>query len=315
LPDNRDKESSNNTLSIKSEQSMNVEERLICLYLRICELLPAFAYEIERFSPNQNALKFTDEEVLTVYLFGLLQRRFTVKEAHTYALEHWSAWFPAMPKYEGFNYRLGRLAGVFPYLIEQLLPDIPDQRIVHEVLLTDSMPIILARASRADTAKVAHEIADKGYCASKKLWYHGIKLHALVSRGQGCLSRLVHYEFSKASEHDVQSLRRQTENLHNCSVYADKAYFYHHTDEQCREQNIHIFAVQPCTRSNKTLRLFEQVRNSTISRMRQPIESWFAWLQGKMQIEQASKVRSTKGLLIHIFGRIAAAIIALIFDF
>jgi hypothetical protein len=34
-----------------------------------------------------------------------------------------------------------------------------------------------------------------------------------------------------------------------------------------------------------------------------------------MQIEQASKVRSTKGLLIHIFGRIAAAIIALIFDF
>jgi hypothetical protein len=43
---------------------------------------PAFVYEIKRFSPNQKALNFTDEEVLTVHIFGLLQCRFTVKEAH-----------------------------------------------------------------------------------------------------------------------------------------------------------------------------------------------------------------------------------------
>jgi hypothetical protein len=315
LPQNRDKESTNNTLSIKLEQSMNVEERLIQVYVQICELLPAFAYEIERFSRNQKALDFSDEEVLTVYLFGLLQRRFTVKEAHRYALEHWSAWFPALPKYEGFNYRLGRLAAVFPYLIEQLLPDIPDHGIVHEVLMTDSMPIILARASRADNAKVAREIANKGYCSSKKLYYHGIKLHALASRGQGCLPRLVHYQFTTASEHDLWNLRQQVDELHHCHLYGDKAYFYHFREEQCKEQNTTIWAVQPRVPKQGPLRLFERVRNTSISRMRQPIESWFAWLQEKTHIEQASKVRSTKGLLIHVFGRIAAAILALIFDF
>lgn len=294
---------------------MNVEERLIYVYMQICELFPSLAYEMERFSPNQAALRFSDEEVLTVYLFGLLQRRFTVKEIHTYFGEHWSAWFPTMPKYEGLNHRLGRMAAVLPHLIEQLLPHLPTDAIVHEVLMTDSMPIILARASRADTAKVAREIADKGYCATKKLYYHGIKLHTLVQRGQGCLPRLLHYEFSKASEHDVQSLRRSTEELYNCSVYADKAYFYHHKEEQCKEHHTTICAIQPRVSGKASLRLFEQVRNTTISRIRQPIEAWFSWLQEKTHIEQASKVRSTKGLLIHAFGRIAAAIIALIADF
>ena len=315
MPQNRGKESTNNTLSIKLEQSMNIEERLIHVYLLICELFPNFAYEVERFSPNQTPLSFSDEEVLTVYLFGLLQRRFTVKEIHTYASEHWASWFPAMPKYEGYNYRLGQLAAAFPYLIEQLVDRLPERGIVHSVLLTDSMPIILARASRADKANVAREIADKGYCASKDLYYHGVKLHALASRGRGRLPRLVHYEISKASEHDVWGMRRAIDELHDCSVYADKAYFYHNKQEQCREQGTDIFAVQPRVRNKISLRLFEKVRNTTISRMRQPIESWFAWLQEKTHIQHASKVRSTKGLLVHAFGRIAAAMMILILNF
>jgi hypothetical protein len=49
--------------------------------------------------------------------------------------------------------------------------------------------------------------------------------------------------------------------------------------------------------------------------MRQPIESWFNWLQQKNAIESASKVRSTKGLIIHALARLAAALIALIFNF
>ena len=50
-----------------------------------------------------------------------------------------------------------------------------------------------------------------------------------------------------------------------------------------------------------------------VSRVRQPIESLFNWLIQKTDIQKASKVRSSKGLLIHIFGKIASAFINLIF--
>ena len=41
--------------------------------------------------------------------------------------------------------------------------------------------------------------------------------------------------------------------------------------------------------------------------MRQPIETLFGWLQRVTKIQEASLVRSSKGLMTHIFGRIAAA--------
>lgn len=53
--------------------------------------------------------------------------------------------------------------------------------------------------------------------------------------------------------------------------------------------------------------------STALSRVRQPIEALFNWLIQKTDIQRASKVRSSKGLLIHIFGRIASAFKNLIF--
>ena len=53
--------------------------------------------------------------------------------------------------------------------------------------------------------------------------------------------------------------------------------------------------------------------SAAVSQVRQPIESFFNWLIQKTDIQRASKVRSTKGLLVHLFGKIASAFINLIF--
>jgi hypothetical protein len=53
--------------------------------------------------------------------------------------------------------------------------------------------------------------------------------------------------------------------------------------------------------------------SKAVSKVRQPIESLFNWLIVKTDIQKASKVRSSKGLLIHIFGKIAADLINLVF--
>ena len=47
--------------------------------------------------------------------------------------------------------------------------------------------------------------------------------------------------------------------------------------------------------------------SSLVSAFRQQIESFFSWLNATTNIQAASKVRSTAGLLVHVFGRIAAA--------
>ena len=51
--------------------------------------------------------------------------------------------------------------------------------------------------------------------------------------------------------------------------------------------------------------------STAVSRIRQPMEALFNWLIEKADIQKASKVRSTKGLLVHAFGRLAAAYITL----
>jgi len=54
--------------------------------------------------------------------------------------------------------------------------------------------------------------------------------------------------------------------------------------------------------------------STSVSRVRQPIESLFNWIQEKTHIQVASKVRSSKGLIVHIFGRLAAALFLLAFN-
>jgi len=53
--------------------------------------------------------------------------------------------------------------------------------------------------------------------------------------------------------------------------------------------------------------------SKAVSKIRQPIESLFNWLNEKTDIQRASRVRSTKGLLVPVFGKIAAAFIGFAF--
>lgn len=52
--------------------------------------------------------------------------------------------------------------------------------------------------------------------------------------------------------------------------------------------------------------------STAVSKIRQPIESLFNWFFEKPDIQRASKVRSKKGLMVYVFGHIAAAYIYLI---
>jgi hypothetical protein len=58
----------------------------------------------------------------------------------------------------------------------------------------------------------------------------------------------------------------------------------------------------------------DRLYSEAVSRIRQPIEALFGWIQEKTGIQTASKVRSERGLMVHVFGRLAAAMLLLAFN-
>ena len=61
-----------------------------------------------------------------------------------------------------------------------------------------------------------------------------------------------------------------------------------------------------------SIKAADDLFSTVVSRIRQPVESMFNWLIKRADIQKASKVRSTKGMLIHAFGRLAGAFITLV---
>ena len=58
----------------------------------------------------------------------------------------------------------------------------------------------------------------------------------------------------------------------------------------------------------QTDQAFSDAFNKAVSTIRQLIESLFNWINELTHIQNASKVRSSKGLKLHTFGKLAAAI-------
>jgi hypothetical protein len=54
---------------------------------------------------NNSDPAFSDEEVLTIYVFGLIKKRTTISEIHEYIQDHVSDWFPDLPSYQSYNIR------------------------------------------------------------------------------------------------------------------------------------------------------------------------------------------------------------------
>ena len=205
---------------------MDIQYTLVRIYLFVCRHYRGrLAATVQR-QRNNSEPDFTDKEVLTVYLFGLAKKRETVNEIHEYAEEHFSDWFPDLPSYQSYNRRLNRLNAVFSPLFEKALEEIDDQGGHKNMLrIVDSMPIMLAKGTRASQATVASErIVDVGYCSSKDTFYHGIKLHVVAERRSNQLPLLRRAGLTPGSENDLRALRRVLPEIESGVLCGDKAY-------------------------------------------------------------------------------------------
>jgi hypothetical protein len=61
---------------------------------------------------NYADLSFTDEEVIAIYLFGVIDKNREIKRIYEYADRHLRDWFPRLPSYTAFVQRLNKVVDV-----------------------------------------------------------------------------------------------------------------------------------------------------------------------------------------------------------
>ncbi len=123
-------------------------------------------FECERFS-NGGYKWCTDEEILTIYLFGILSGFKTMKTLHHYAHNHLRDYLPGLPYSAAFVHRINRLSEALRALSELI-----QLSSIHEydegVYLVDSFPITLAKRLHAYIARVAKEVSSIGIMRQRR---------------------------------------------------------------------------------------------------------------------------------------------------
>lgn len=267
----------------------------------------------QRFSNNSN-LEFTDEEILTIYLFcGYCQRYFGINEIHTFAKEYLSSWFPKLPSYQTFCVRLNMLSEAFKVLVFTMIQSFKPKDCDSLISIVDSMPIVTCKGKNR---KVATEITSKRYCSTKNMYYYGMELHMVGQRREGTIPFPEMTVLTPALENGLTVFKNECapylseKTVLGDKIYSDFSFFNESNPVKMLTPHKEIKGEPEVIKQReKAARdLFSQV----VSKVRQPIESFFNWLNEKTEIQRASKVRATKGLLVHTFGKLAIALLTFV---
>jgi hypothetical protein len=144
-------------------------------------------------------------------------------------------------------------------------------------------------------------LADTGFCATKQMQYRGVKLHLIAARRSSSLPLPERSALRRASQHDLAALRELNPHLGGYGLFADKAYADAATKVLLHQRGTYL--VTPCGNEPETS--VPTLYNRFVSSMRQPLESLFGWLIQRTNVQTASRVRSTHGLLAHCYGKLA----------
>jgi Transposase DDE domain len=173
--------------------------------------------------------RISDAEVMTtaivaaLYFGGDLERARKLVGQPTY--------IPRMLSKSRFNRRLHAVAGLLIYLF-QVLGEVFKQLNASSVYIIDSFPLPACDNIRIPRSKLYGEEYYRGYTASKRRYFYGVKLYLLVT-AQG---EPVEMFLAPGSTADVSTLPGFDFDLpHGSTVYSDSAFTLYYLEEVLRE--------------------------------------------------------------------------------
>jgi len=189
-----------------------MDDKILAMYCLCADILDAIGHVED---PQQ---RMSDAEVITTGLVAMLFFRGNFEAART--LLSTSRYIPQMLSRSRLNRRLHRLQNLFLTVFE-LLGHTWKQLNTESVYIIDSFPIAVCDNYRIPRAKLYQHEEYRGYIASKKRYFYGLKIHLMVTKeGQP-----VECFLTPGSSSDVRALKAFSLDIPEGSqIYADKAY-------------------------------------------------------------------------------------------
>jgi len=189
-----------------------MELEIITIYVICCEFLTAIGHQEDKQG------QMSDAEVMTTAIVSMLY--FAGNYAQASKWLNCPQYIPTMLGKSRFSRRLNRISHLFVpcfNLIGQYWKAVNEE----DIYAIDTFPIPVCDNIRISRAKIYHHEAYRGYIASKKRYFYGLKVHIMVTQ-QG---EPVEFFISPGSGSDVAHLDQFDFDLQpGSTVYADKIY-------------------------------------------------------------------------------------------
>lgn len=202
-----------------------MDDKIIATFCLCDDLLKAIHH------PEDPQGQMNDAEVMTTALVAALFFRGNHESARAMLKQH--GYIPQMLSKSRLSRRLHRIQDIFVILFD-LLGQTWKALNKDSIYLIDSIPIAVCDNIRIRRSKIYSDEKYRGYKASKKRYFYGLKIHLMVtSDGQPVECFLTHGGFG-----DVDALKYYAYELPDGSmIYADKAYNDYEIEDLLKEMD------------------------------------------------------------------------------
>jgi hypothetical protein len=239
-----------------------VDDQIVAIYCLCDDVLKALDHYEDPQRQMSDAEVMTTALVAAVHFHGHWQRARKLLGTGSY--------IPAMLGKSRFNRRLHAIGELF-LTVFQVRGELFKQLNTHSVYVIDSFPIAAGDNIRIPRAGLYQDEAYRGYTASKRRYFDGLRIHLLVtSTGEP-----VEVFLAPGADADVRALHRFPFDLPaGSTVYADSAFTHYVVEDLMQEAGI---ALQPIRKKNS----------------KRPVPPYVAYLQSR-----GRKIVETTGSLI-----------------
>lgn len=276
---------------------METSYKSVFLYAMIddyLQLRKSYVGKTSNYDAFGHPAKLSDSEIIYVYLTACLD--YGGNYAKTMGKCYENGDIKQRLDKSQFGRRLNKLQPMIHELFALLVSLFALHKVTYSV---DTCPLPVCHNIRIPRCHLIEGEAYRGYCASKRVYYFGFKLHALVASN----GAVVEFDFTPASYSDQDTLHLLSFDIPTESeVFADAIYCDYQQEERLREDLQLNF--QPQRKSNSKKEDNTYLHNRYVQMNRKHIETTFSQILHLFP----RKVHATtaSGFLLKIIGFIFA---------
>ena len=209
-----------------------MDTQIIVVFCLCADMLKSLPHSEDR------QCQMSDAEIMTTAIIAMLYFKGNFSLASRYLFEQ--GYIPKMLSRSRFNRRLHRIAELFLTLFLRL-GETWKKLNEKSVYVIDSYPIAVCDNYRIKRSKIYRGEAFRGYIASKKRYFYGLRIHILVTEH----GELVEFFLEPGAFSDTSALGLYNFDLPEYSfVTGDKAYNDYTIEDVMREAGIQLIPLR-----------------------------------------------------------------------